>query len=95
MVQGLGPLPGVFTGWGSDQRIDARFREIERVPFGAFLDSAMGPNSALDEQAVPWQLDKPLGAQSFRASHIPIHGQPVDFNQALPVPLPARKTFYR
>ena len=96
--QGLGPLPGVYTGWWQAPWSQLYAppllpREGEtmatKMPFGNYLEEAMGPTSAIDAQIPPWQLSPPFGADSFRANHIPIHGQPVAFRQALPTPFPA------
>ena len=92
MEQGLGPLPGVYTGWNRDRYYDGgiKIRETQATPFGEYLEFSMGPTaSAWEAQLPPWQLSSPQGANSYRANHIPIHGQPVNYRQALPVPLPA------
>jgi len=98
VAQGLGPLPGVYTGWWqapwsqlyAPPLLAPEAVELsQRLAFGEYLEDAMGPTSSLDARLPPWQLSPPVGLDSFRANHIPIHGQPVAFRQALPTPLPA------
>ena len=93
LQQGLGPLPGVYVGWNRDPYYNGgtQLLDIQRTPIGEFLDYSMGPTaSTFNADMSPWQLRAPLGPESYRANHIPIHGQPVNFRQSLPVPLPAR-----
>ena len=99
LQEGLGPLPGVYTGWWQQPwsqlyappvRPSVATTEAARaVSFGEYLQASMGPTSALSAAAPAWELQAPLGAASFRAEHIPINGQPVAFTQSLPTPLPA------
>lgn len=93
LAQGLGPLPGVYTGWNSVPSYSYSVMDVPDrvVPFGQFLESSMGPGGiAANMPSSQWELNSPLGAHSFRANHIPIHGQPVMYRQSLPIPLPAR-----
>lgn len=93
MEQGLGPLPGVYTGWNRNPYYEGgvSFLNQQASPFGEFLEYAMGPTASwFAAQLPPWQLSGTQGANSFRANHIPIHGQPVNYRQSLPNPLPAR-----
>ena len=92
-AHGLGPLPGVYTGWGQapwtqlyePPLLDPEIEDIARqAAFDQYLQDAMSPAAALDARAEPWELN-PVGASSFRAEHIAINGQPVAFQQALPV----------
>jgi hypothetical protein len=97
-AQGLGALPGVYTGWWqapwsqlyAPPLLPPEGAELTaKLKFGEYLQEAMSPDSPLDARLPPWQLSPPLGPSSFRANHIPVHGQPVSFRQALPTPLPA------
>ena len=93
MEQGLGPLPGVYTGWDRNPYDDGgvRFLDKRATPFGEYMEYSMGPTaSSINPQIQPWPLNGPLGGNSFRANNIPIHGQPVNYRQSLPIPLPAR-----
>lgn len=98
--EGLGPLPGVYTGWWQQPWSQLYAPPVRPAPvgdpgalravaFGEYLQAAMGPTSALSARAPAWELETPLGAASFRAEHIPVNGQPVAFSQSLPTPLPA------
>ena len=98
LVQGLGPLPGVYTGWWqapwsqlyAPPLLEPEASELsKRETFDRFLANAMGPEAGQGAQRPSWQLSPPFGSNSFRANHIPLHGQPVAFQQSLPTPLPA------
>lgn len=95
---GLGPLPGVYMGWWQappsqlyvPPLLPPREEElVARVGFGKCPQQVMSPDSAPDARLLSWQLSPPAEASSFRANHIPVHGQPVAYRQAVPTPLPS------